>query len=163
MVPDPRLDDSYRKDADQVLSSLLDFNPREWGLPPFEDSESWGLTFDSCCCLLIYKLIILLECLMHNIISFLSATERFLVLTRLFSVLGIFFLPDYELRLSIFTNGNETILLMLQFLPFNLVNCQSLRDDHISKSTKLNLLYIYVLNKRNDHCFLLFYSIHILK
>ncbi|XP_022135581.1 (DL)-glycerol-3-phosphatase 2 [Momordica charantia] len=40
MVPDPRLDDSYRKDADQVLSSLLDFNPREWGLPPFEDSES---------------------------------------------------------------------------------------------------------------------------
>ncbi|KAG7021724.1 (DL)-glycerol-3-phosphatase 1, mitochondrial [Cucurbita argyrosperma subsp. argyrosperma] len=40
MVPDPRLDSSYLGDADQVLSSLMDFNPKEWGLPPFEDSES---------------------------------------------------------------------------------------------------------------------------
>mgnify|MGYP006268444277 CR=1 FL=1 len=37
MVPDPRLDVSYQKDADQVLSSLLDFNPTEWGLPPFKE------------------------------------------------------------------------------------------------------------------------------
>jgi (DL)-glycerol-3-phosphatase len=37
MVPDPRLDVSYRKGADQVLSLLLDFNPSEWGLPPFTD------------------------------------------------------------------------------------------------------------------------------
>ncbi|XP_010913660.1 (DL)-glycerol-3-phosphatase 2 [Elaeis guineensis] len=37
MVPDPRLDVSYHKEADQVLSSLLDFKPSEWGLPPFED------------------------------------------------------------------------------------------------------------------------------
>uniref|UniRef100_A0A0A8XXQ7 glycerol-1-phosphatase n=1 Tax=Arundo donax TaxID=35708 RepID=A0A0A8XXQ7_ARUDO len=37
MVPDPRLDVSYYKGADQVLSSLLEFNPSEWGLPPFKD------------------------------------------------------------------------------------------------------------------------------
>ncbi|KAL5221650.1 hypothetical protein ABZP36_026363 [Zizania latifolia] len=37
MVPDPRLDVSYHKGADQVLSSLQDFNPGDWGLPPFED------------------------------------------------------------------------------------------------------------------------------
>ncbi|KAM3335999.1 hypothetical protein ACQJBY_030144 [Aegilops geniculata] len=37
MVPDPRLDVSYQKEADQVLSSLLDFNPTEWGLPPFKE------------------------------------------------------------------------------------------------------------------------------
>ncbi|KAF8701351.1 hypothetical protein HU200_033681 [Digitaria exilis] len=37
MVPDPRLDVSYHKEADKVLSSLLDFEPNEWGLPPFED------------------------------------------------------------------------------------------------------------------------------
>ncbi|XP_062196174.1 (DL)-glycerol-3-phosphatase 2-like [Phragmites australis] len=36
MVPDPRLDVSYHKGADQVLSSLLDFKPSEWGLPPFK-------------------------------------------------------------------------------------------------------------------------------
>ncbi|CAL5011428.1 unnamed protein product [Urochloa decumbens] len=35
MVPDARLDVSHHKEADQVLSSLLDFNPRDWGLPPF--------------------------------------------------------------------------------------------------------------------------------
>ncbi|KAK3121241.1 hypothetical protein QOZ80_8BG0649160 [Eleusine coracana subsp. coracana] len=37
MVPDPRLEKSHQKGADQVLGSLQDFNPREWGLPPFED------------------------------------------------------------------------------------------------------------------------------
>uniref|UniRef100_M8B2I4 glycerol-1-phosphatase n=1 Tax=Aegilops tauschii TaxID=37682 RepID=M8B2I4_AEGTA len=37
MVPDPRLDISYHKEADQVLSSLLDFKPTEWGLPPFKE------------------------------------------------------------------------------------------------------------------------------
>ncbi|KAF6138497.1 hypothetical protein GIB67_022531 [Kingdonia uniflora] len=36
MVPDPRLDRSYHASADQVLSSLLDFNPSDWSLPPFE-------------------------------------------------------------------------------------------------------------------------------
>ncbi|XXG64495.1 hypothetical protein AAC387_Pa05g2434 [Persea americana] len=40
MVPDPRLDSSYHEAADQVLSSLLDFNPSIWGLPPFQDVES---------------------------------------------------------------------------------------------------------------------------
>ncbi|CAO2206297.1 unnamed protein product [Urochloa humidicola] len=35
MVPDARLDVSHHKEADQVLSSLLDFNPGAWGLPPF--------------------------------------------------------------------------------------------------------------------------------
>lgn len=38
MVPDPRLDKSFHDAADQVLNSLSDFNPSEWGLPPFEDS-----------------------------------------------------------------------------------------------------------------------------
>lgn len=37
MVPDPRLDASYHKDADQVVSSLMDFQPSHWGLPPFQD------------------------------------------------------------------------------------------------------------------------------
>lgn len=37
MVPDPRLDSSYHDTADQVLSSLLDFKPEDWGLPPFEN------------------------------------------------------------------------------------------------------------------------------
>ncbi|KAL3535374.1 hypothetical protein ACH5RR_003835 [Cinchona calisaya] len=37
MVPDPRLDSSYHEIADQVLSSLLDFIPKDWGLPPFKD------------------------------------------------------------------------------------------------------------------------------
>lgn len=41
MVPDPRLDKSFHDAADQVLNTLLDFNPIEWGLPPFENSESW--------------------------------------------------------------------------------------------------------------------------
>ncbi|OVA10228.1 HAD-like domain [Macleaya cordata] len=35
MVPDPRLDGSFHAAADQVLHSLLDFNPSDWGLPPF--------------------------------------------------------------------------------------------------------------------------------
>uniref|UniRef100_A0A0A9DV18 glycerol-1-phosphatase n=1 Tax=Arundo donax TaxID=35708 RepID=A0A0A9DV18_ARUDO len=37
MVPDPRLDVSYHQGADQVLRSLLDFKPSEWGLPPFQE------------------------------------------------------------------------------------------------------------------------------
>ncbi|CAL4997716.1 unnamed protein product [Urochloa decumbens] len=37
MVPDPRLDVSYHKGADQVICSLLDFKPSEWGLPPFNE------------------------------------------------------------------------------------------------------------------------------
>ncbi|CAJ2649767.1 unnamed protein product [Trifolium pratense] len=40
MVPDPRLDKSFHDAADQVLNSLLDFNPSEWSLPPFEDNGS---------------------------------------------------------------------------------------------------------------------------
>lgn len=39
MVPDPRLDISYQDVADQIITSLLDFKPEEWGLPPFEDSN----------------------------------------------------------------------------------------------------------------------------
>ncbi|AES92314.1 putative glycerol-1-phosphatase [Medicago truncatula] len=38
MIPDPRLDKSFQDAADQVLNSLLDFNPSEWSLPPFEDN-----------------------------------------------------------------------------------------------------------------------------
>ncbi|GER52617.1 disease resistance protein RGH3, partial [Striga asiatica] len=33
MVGDPRLDNSYHQTAGKVISSLLDFNPSEWGLP----------------------------------------------------------------------------------------------------------------------------------
>uniref|UniRef100_A0A5B6ZZY0 glycerol-1-phosphatase n=1 Tax=Davidia involucrata TaxID=16924 RepID=A0A5B6ZZY0_DAVIN len=40
MVPDPRLDSSFHEIADRVISSLLDFNPNDWGLPPFENAES---------------------------------------------------------------------------------------------------------------------------
>lgn len=40
MVPDPRLDSSFLETADQVLGSLLDFNPSEWGLPPFDTPTS---------------------------------------------------------------------------------------------------------------------------
>ena len=40
MVPDPRLDSSHHGVADQVLGSLLDFDPGYWGLPPFEKEES---------------------------------------------------------------------------------------------------------------------------
>ncbi|URE27250.1 haloacid dehalogenase-like hydrolase domain-containing protein 1A [Musa troglodytarum] len=39
MVPDPCLDASHQKEADQVLGSLMDFKPTEWGLPPFELSN----------------------------------------------------------------------------------------------------------------------------
>ncbi|CAN0911128.1 (DL)-glycerol-3-phosphatase 2 [Linum grandiflorum] len=39
MVPDPRLDASHHAAADEVISSLLDFNPQPWGLPAFEDTE----------------------------------------------------------------------------------------------------------------------------
>ncbi|RZC71562.1 hypothetical protein C5167_034742 [Papaver somniferum] len=40
MVPDSRLDGSYQAAADQVLSSLLDFNPSDWGLPSFKDAAN---------------------------------------------------------------------------------------------------------------------------
>ncbi|XP_010259927.1 PREDICTED: (DL)-glycerol-3-phosphatase 2 [Nelumbo nucifera] len=40
MVPDPRLDSSFHEAADEVLSSLSDFNPSNWGLPPFKDVSS---------------------------------------------------------------------------------------------------------------------------
>ena len=37
MVPDPQLDRALVESvqADQVLSSLADFDPQSWGLPPF--------------------------------------------------------------------------------------------------------------------------------
>ncbi|KAD3068100.1 hypothetical protein R6Q59_017941 [Mikania micrantha] len=40
MVPDPRLDASFHGSADKVVSSLLDFDPAEWGLPPFTDTST---------------------------------------------------------------------------------------------------------------------------
>ncbi|KAL9250429.1 (DL)-glycerol-3-phosphatase 2-like protein [Drosera capensis] len=40
MVPDPRLDSSFHETADQVLKSLTDFNPVDWGLRPFEEQTS---------------------------------------------------------------------------------------------------------------------------
>lgn len=38
MVPDQRLDASHREGADEILPSLLDFSPSQWGLPPFTDA-----------------------------------------------------------------------------------------------------------------------------
>ncbi|TQD91574.1 hypothetical protein C1H46_022833 [Malus baccata] len=40
MVPDPRLDSCFYDIADQVLKSLLDLNPSDWGLPPFDNPAS---------------------------------------------------------------------------------------------------------------------------
>ncbi|XP_006341286.1 (DL)-glycerol-3-phosphatase 2, partial [Solanum tuberosum] len=40
MVPDARLDSSYHQVADQVLNSLLDFSPDDWGLPPLENAST---------------------------------------------------------------------------------------------------------------------------
>lgn len=37
MVPDPRLAAEHREDADEVLVTLLDFCPENYGLPPFRD------------------------------------------------------------------------------------------------------------------------------
>lgn len=42
MVPDARLDTALTKEADSVLSSLLDFKPEEWGLPPFPAEAANG-------------------------------------------------------------------------------------------------------------------------
>ena len=38
MVPDSKLDPSLCREADQVLPSLLQFDPRQWGLPAFPDA-----------------------------------------------------------------------------------------------------------------------------
>ena len=35
MVPDPNLDPALCQEADQVLRSLEEFRPEQWGLPPF--------------------------------------------------------------------------------------------------------------------------------
>lgn len=40
MVPDARLNSSFHGAADEILGSLLDFNPGHWGLPPFEKAMS---------------------------------------------------------------------------------------------------------------------------
>lgn len=40
MVPDPRLDSCFYDIADQVLKSLSDLNPIDWGLPPFDNPAS---------------------------------------------------------------------------------------------------------------------------
>lgn len=45
MISVPRLDKSFLDTTDQVLNSLLDFNPSEWGLPPFDDNRDWNRTF----------------------------------------------------------------------------------------------------------------------
>jgi hypothetical protein len=37
MVPDPHISKSHCENATQVLESLLDFKPEDFGLPPFTD------------------------------------------------------------------------------------------------------------------------------
>lgn len=40
MVLDARLDSSYYQVTDQVLSSLSEFSPVDWGLPRFENAST---------------------------------------------------------------------------------------------------------------------------
>lgn len=37
MVPNPHVTEDQRKNATQVLESLMDFKPEDFGLPPFDD------------------------------------------------------------------------------------------------------------------------------
>eukprot|EP00244_Chara_vulgaris_P014187 TRINITY_DN8719_c0_g1_i1.p1 TRINITY_DN8719_c0_g1~~TRINITY_DN8719_c0_g1_i1.p1 ORF type:complete len:238 (-),score=62.25 TRINITY_DN8719_c0_g1_i1:169-882(-) len=41
MVPDPNLDKAYQKEADEVLTSLLEFDPSKWGLPAFDTTAEF--------------------------------------------------------------------------------------------------------------------------
>jgi len=36
MIPDPQLDKEKQKLADQVLGTMEEFNPTEWGLPSYD-------------------------------------------------------------------------------------------------------------------------------
>lgn len=40
MVPDAQLDPALHAGAHQVLTSLEQFDPEAWGLPPFEEHDS---------------------------------------------------------------------------------------------------------------------------
>ncbi|XP_015929981.1 pseudouridine-5'-phosphatase [Parasteatoda tepidariorum] len=40
MVPDPRVEPEFTKDATQVLKTMEDFRPELFGLPPFDDVQS---------------------------------------------------------------------------------------------------------------------------
>jgi hypothetical protein len=40
MVPDPGLSKNLTKEATQVLSSLEEFDPAAWGLPPYDSSTT---------------------------------------------------------------------------------------------------------------------------
>lgn len=40
MVPDARMDPSEQKGADEVLDSLLHFDPTKYGLPAFEQEDA---------------------------------------------------------------------------------------------------------------------------
>ena len=37
MVPDPNMEKKDTLQADEVLTSLQDFDPSHWGLPPFAE------------------------------------------------------------------------------------------------------------------------------
>lgn len=37
MVPNPHVSESQRKNATQVLDTLLDFKPEDFGMPAFDD------------------------------------------------------------------------------------------------------------------------------
>lgn len=39
MVPDENLDPSLHHGAHQVLKALDEFQPHEWGLPPYDEEE----------------------------------------------------------------------------------------------------------------------------
>lgn len=39
MIPDENLDASLHHGAHQVLKSMEDFQPQEWGLPPYDQGD----------------------------------------------------------------------------------------------------------------------------
>jgi len=45
MVPDARLDSALHAEADEVLESLLHFDPTKYGLPPFPPDDDDMMTF----------------------------------------------------------------------------------------------------------------------
>lgn len=39
MIPDENLDPSLHQGANEVLKSMEDFQPQDWGLPPFDQND----------------------------------------------------------------------------------------------------------------------------
>lgn len=46
MVPHPEVNEQQKQGATQVISSLLNFKPEDFGLPPFDDFEENNFHID---------------------------------------------------------------------------------------------------------------------